>query len=151
MSIKQPQVLSPDISCELLTPRCSSGHRGPQARRGQGPAQAALLSLAARPRRRYLTPLATALTFYRVPEHFILKRLFQKILYLLNNISIIYKVIQKYRYTSLHYLIKRFTIVSFLYKGNIDNSLKIKCNIRVKAALSFWMKCGKNEHHKIHL
>lgn len=53
-------------------------------------------------------------------------------------------MIQKYRYTSLHYLIKRFTILSFLYKEDIDNnSLKIKCNIHVKAASSFWMKRGK--------
>lgn len=59
-------------------------------------------------------------------------------------------MIQKYRYTSLHYLIKRFTI-SFLYKGNIDNnSLKIKGNIHVKAASSFWMKCGKSNHHRTH-
>lgn len=68
--------------------------------------------------------------------------MFQKILYSLNNISIIYNMIQKYRYTSLHYLIKRFTILSFLYKENINNnSLKIQCNIHVKAA-SLWMRCG---------
>lgn len=53
-------------------------------------------------------------------------------------------MIKKYRYTSLHYLIKRFTILYFLYKGNIgNNSLKIKCNIQVKAASSFWMNVVK--------
>lgn len=61
-------------------------------------------------------------------------------------------MIQKYRYTSLHYLIKRFTIISFLYKGVIidNNSLKIKHDIRVKAASSFCVKYGGERHHKVH-
>lgn len=42
-------------------------------------------------------------------------------------------MIQKYRYTSLHYLIKRFTIVSLLYKGDKDNnSLKINVTFMLK-------------------
>lgn len=61
-------------------------------------------------------------------------------------------MIQKYRYTFLHHLIKRFTVASFLYKEDIDNnSWKIKCNIHVKAASSFGMKCGKvNTRKKFH-
>lgn len=55
-------------------------------------------------------------------------------------------MIQKYRYTSLHYLIKRFTIVSLLYKGDIgNNSLKIKRDIHVKAGSSRWMECGEEQ------
>lgn len=53
--------------------------------------------------------------------------------------SIIYD--QKYRYTSLHYLIKRFTAVSLLYKGYLGiSSLKIKCDIHVKAASPWCME-----------
>lgn len=60
-------------------------------------------------------------------------------------------MIQKYRYTSLHHLIKRFTIVSLLYKGEIgNNSLKIKCGIHVKAGSSRWMECGE-ERTPLHI
>lgn len=56
-------------------------------------------------------------------------------------------MIQKYRYTSLHYLIKRFTIVSLLYKGDKgNNSLKIKCDIHVKAASSDGWSVVKDHH-----
>lgn len=58
-------------------------------------------------------------------------------------------MIQKYRYTSLHYLIKRFTIVSLLYKGEIgNNSLKIKCGIHVKAGSSNGWSVAKSERHR---
>lgn len=47
------------------------------------------------------------------------------------------------------YLIKRFTIVSFFYKGDIGNNpLKIKCDIHVKAASTCWMECS--EDHRAH-
>ena len=63
----------------------------------------------------------------------VLKCLFQKILYSLNNISIIYNMIQKYRYTSLHYLIKRFTIFfSFTKRTSIIIPWKHNVTFRLK-------------------
>lgn len=71
---------------------------------------------------------------------------FQKILHLLNNISIIYNMIQKYIYIFTLFNKKIYNSIFPLQRGH-SNPLKIKGNIHVKAALSFWMKCG--EYHKI--